>query len=412
MKFHILGTGNFGNMVAHYLRKHNHKVTLFLRTPVNFAQFKKFQQKITINQPNGDAEQTQGYDTEVLREFDIDELVERHFHYGACPPDLQIQRLIVTTKAQDVNKSFRKIFYRLSPTSTIVLLTNGMGVYEELMEDFFSQDEKLRPNILMGATTHIVYRTKLVNSSFDLSHYGIGEIDLGIIPRKEVESDVTLNDNDNNEVNNEVKDNSDNLKTNSNESNSKIPKLPILDINGNELPSIPENSLRTTLEALTSIPELHCRHVNVLTIQNRLLENLVINACINPLTAIFNIRNGGLLFNRGADRVISAICKESTQIMQKHREFLGMKPSNRFGTERLIDAIYQICKSTVNFKSTMSQDVTTRKITEIDYLNGYLVKLGKFYGIPTPVNKLIVDLIYMKHIISSSPKNLKRSNII
>ncbi|CAG8542407.1 6308_t:CDS:2 [Diversispora eburnea] len=386
MKFHILGTGNFGNMVAHYLRKHNHKVTLLLRTPVNLAHFERFQRTITINQPNGDVEQTQGYDTEVLRDFDIDELVDRHFHYGACPPNLQIQRLIVTTKAQDVSKSFRRIFYRLSPTSTIVLLTNGMGVYEELMEDFFSQDEKLRPNILMGAATHIVYRTKLINSSFDLLHYGIGEIDLGIIPRKEVEPNVTAK---------------------SNESNSKITKEPILDINGNELPPIPENSLRTTLEVLTSIPELHCRHVNVLTIQNRLLENLVINACINPLTAIFNIRNGGLLFNRGADRVIEAICKESTQIMQKHREFLGMKPSNRFGTERLIDAIHQICKSTVNLKSTMLQDVTTRKITEIDYLNGYLVKLGKFYGIPTPVNKFVVDMIYMKHILVSNPKNLK-----
>ncbi|CAG8553910.1 6751_t:CDS:2 [Acaulospora morrowiae] len=386
MKFHILAAGTLGNLIAHYLRKNKHSVTLLLRTPVSLSQFERRQRTITVVQQNGDTEQSKEYEAEVLRGFDVDDLVDQHFFYGTCPPNLQIQRLIVTTKAQDVKRAFQRIFYRLSPESTIVLLTNGMGIYEELMVNFFSQDEKLRPNILMGASTHLAYRTKELGSSYNLMHYGIGEIDLGIIPRREDSDQKVAPSKDNN-------DNSEIESTFQEEHLEAESKDSIIDDDIDQLPYIPQNSLRTTLEALTNIPELHCRHINVLSIQNRLLENLVINACINPLTTIFSIRNGGLLFNPGADRVMQAICQESSQVMQRHREFLGMRPSNRFGPNRIVDAVQQICKSTMNYKSTMLQDVIKRNVTEIDYLNGYLVRLGKFYGIPTPVNQFVVDMV-------------------
>ena len=40
------------------------------------------------------------------------------------------------------------------------------------------------------------------------------------------------------------------------------------------------------------------------------------------------------------------------------------------------------------------QSIKRGKNTEIDYLNGEIVKLGKKNGIPTPVNSLIVELVH------------------
>ena len=41
-------------------------------------------------------------------------------------------------------------------------------------------------------------------------------------------------------------------------------------------------------------------------------------------------------------------------------------------------------------KASMLKDIEAKRKTEIDYINGPIVTLGKKYGIPTPVNKTLV----------------------
>jgi 2-dehydropantoate 2-reductase len=45
------------------------------------------------------------------------------------------------------------------------------------------------------------------------------------------------------------------------------------------------------------------------------------------------------------------------------------------------------------FKTSMLQDLEKGSVTEIDYINGSVVKLGEKYNIPTPVNKTLVTCI-------------------
>jgi 2-dehydropantoate 2-reductase len=42
----------------------------------------------------------------------------------------------------------------------------------------------------------------------------------------------------------------------------------------------------------------------------------------------------------------------------------------------------------------MLQSIKGRKSTEVDYINGEIVKLGKKVGVPTPVNVLTVELVH------------------
>ena len=41
----------------------------------------------------------------------------------------------------------------------------------------------------------------------------------------------------------------------------------------------------------------------------------------------------------------------------------------------------------------MAQDLARGKLTEIDYLNGYVVRLGQSLGVPTPVNRSLQVLV-------------------
>jgi 2-dehydropantoate 2-reductase len=52
-----------------------------------------------------------------------------------------------------------------------------------------------------------------------------------------------------------------------------------------------------------------------------------------------------------------------------------------------------VCEATSANVSSMLQDVLRNKRTEIDFINGVIVRQGQEMGIPTPVNSLLVDLV-------------------
>ncbi|KDN42707.1 hypothetical protein RSAG8_06664, partial [Rhizoctonia solani AG-8 WAC10335] len=51
--------------------------------------------------------------------------------------------------------------------------------------------------------------------------------------------------------------------------------------------------------------------------------------------------------------------------------------------------------TSANF-SSMLQDVRNGRETEVKYMNGYLSRMGKKYGVPTPVNNILRTLVQMK----------------
>ncbi|CAG8661670.1 2719_t:CDS:1, partial [Funneliformis mosseae] len=56
------------------------------------------------------------------------------------------------------------------------------------------------------------------------------------------------------------------------------------------------------------------------------------------------------------------ICAESSMVIRKHRESLGMTSTNRFATARLIDAVFQICIKTRHYESLSLQSIWQRKL--------------------------------------------------
>jgi len=107
---------------------------------------------------------------------------------------LPIELLIVAIKAYTVVDSVKALVPRLTPNSTIVLLHNGTGVYERLVEDVpvFRNPEQ-RPHFLVAFNDRGAWN----KDYFHTVHAGIGSITFGIVadpPDRNFEASVADED--------------------------------------------------------------------------------------------------------------------------------------------------------------------------------------------------------------------------
>jgi 2-dehydropantoate 2-reductase len=58
-----------------------------------------------------------------------------------------------------------------------------------------------------------------------------------------------------------------------------------------------------------------------------------------------------------------------------------------------LEKVMQVCRDTADNVASMLQDVLKQRRTEIEFINGAIVREGKRLGIPTPVNATITSLV-------------------
>lgn len=113
-------------------------------------------------------------------------------------------------------------------------------------------------------------------------------------------------------------------------------------------------------------------------ISEPLWHKLAVNCAINPMTAIHQCSNGKILDNPEWLADIKSLCRETEAVMSA----LGIarcKPT-------LYDRVLQVAEATAHNYSSMYQDVTNGRRTEIDNINGYIEKQAERLNIPAPVN--------------------------
>jgi len=114
-------------------------------------------------------------------------------------------------------------------------------------------------------------------------------------------------------------------------------------------------------------------------------SKLVINVGINALTGITRLKNGMLIKHIGARDILRNAVQEAVKIIKRKRIKLSYDDP--------IQKVESVCKSTTANVSSMLQDILNSKRTEIDYINGAIMRQGKALGIPTPVNEVLTNLI-------------------
>lgn len=119
-------------------------------------------------------------------------------------------------------------------------------------------------------------------------------------------------------------------------------------------------------------------------IHTLLWQKLIINAAINPITALLQCKNGELL-PKDIWVIVTKIIQECCIIAQHNKIPLSPKLMEK--------KVKQVCISTQNNYSSMAQDLLYYRSTEIDYINGYLLRNSQNCSVYFPYNQMLVNLI-------------------
>jgi 2-dehydropantoate 2-reductase len=115
-------------------------------------------------------------------------------------------------------------------------------------------------------------------------------------------------------------------------------------------------------------------------------RKLIFNAATNPIGALTGLTHGRVCEDPPLRRLVSALVDEGKAVAAAQAIELDSDP------EELID--YAARKDVAyDHKASMLQDVEARRQTEIDYLNGGVVRFGREHGVPTPLNQVVVALV-------------------
>lgn len=110
---------------------------------------------------------------------------------------------------------------------------------------------------------------------------------------------------------------------------------------------------------------------------DRLWAKLFINVGINALTAIHDCANGDLLTLPGARERMRTAVAEAEMVARRQGIRIDCDP---------FAATEEVCRKTAGNISSMLQDIRRRRRTEIDAINGAVVKAGRELGLDTPEN--------------------------
>jgi 2-dehydropantoate 2-reductase len=115
-------------------------------------------------------------------------------------------------------------------------------------------------------------------------------------------------------------------------------------------------------------------------------RKVIFNAATNPLGALTGLTHGRVCERPDLRRLVTQLVEEGKAVAAAQGIELDADP------EELID---HAAKPEVAYdhKASMLQDVEARRQTEIDYLNGGIVRFGREHGVLTPLNEAIVALI-------------------
>ena len=112
---------------------------------------------------------------------------------------------------------------------------------------------------------------------------------------------------------------------------------------------------------------------------------LVINAAINPLTALLRVPNGELLERPAARMLMAALAREAAEVAKACGVTLPF-------TDPVL-AVEDVAQRTASNRSSMLQDVERSAPTEIDAICGAVVRTARERGIATPVNWSMWQLV-------------------
>lgn len=131
---------------------------------------------------------------------------------------------------------------------------------------------------------------------------------------------------------------------------------------------------------------------------------LLINTSFSGMSAVLGCTFGEAAADRRARRCVQAVIKECIDVA--HAEGIRITPVQGKDIAKLLDYHGPVKRGISSFilpiaikkhrllKASMLQDLEHGKATEVDAINGVVAAHGRRYGVPTPYNDRIIDIIH------------------
>ena len=114
-------------------------------------------------------------------------------------------------------------------------------------------------------------------------------------------------------------------------------------------------------------------------------EKVFVNAGINPFGALTRLKNGLLLENEGIKEKMEEAVIEAVKVARLKNIKLSEKD--------YVALMFDVAEKTYDNKNSMLQDILKGKKTEVDFINGRIVKYANELGIKVLVNEVLTYLI-------------------
>lgn len=113
-------------------------------------------------------------------------------------------------------------------------------------------------------------------------------------------------------------------------------------------------------------------------------SKLFVNSVINPITALARQENG---------IVLSTVLKNTLESALREAVNVAAMEGITRDEKSVIEAAYSVAEKTAGNTSSMLQDVLKGRMTEIDSINGYIIRLAKKHKMVVPVNEALYGLV-------------------
>ncbi len=112
-------------------------------------------------------------------------------------------------------------------------------------------------------------------------------------------------------------------------------------------------------------------------------RKLAVNAGINAVTALARVKNAALL--EPISPVAARAARETARVARASDTDLA--------GEAAVEAVETVAAATADNQSSMLQDVRAGRPTEVDAINGAVVRRGEALGVETPTNRALTELL-------------------
>jgi 2-dehydropantoate 2-reductase len=149
----------------------------------------------------------------------------------------------------------------------------------------------------------------------------------------------------------------------------------------------PQNEITQGVAAVFNRANVPCRISENLA--GELWTKLVWNCALNALSALGKVTYGEILASADAKQLLETTVYEVLAVAKAS----GIQPAGLEDPKAALAGAYKVAEQMAATRSSTAQDMMRNKKTEIDSLNGFIVRRGRELNIPVPANHALFTLI-------------------